>query len=101
MALKTKVDYFGLATAGFSVASTSENRSIGSAEAQGDDGFVVAVESFGEKLVPQCDYVITANATLTGVVLGSVKTVDSKTIALGSISITTKAGQAPTMQASG
>lgn len=33
MALKTKVDYFGLATTGFAVASTSENRSIGSAEA--------------------------------------------------------------------
>ena len=33
MALKTKTDYFGLATAGFEVSSTSENRSIGSAEA--------------------------------------------------------------------
>jgi hypothetical protein len=101
MALKTKVDYFGLATTGFVVASTSENRSIGSAEAQGDNGFVVAIESFGEKLAPQCDYVVTDDATLSGVVLGSVQTVDGKSIALGSVSLTTKAGQAPTMQASG
>ena len=64
MSLKTKVDYFGLATAGFEVSSTSENRSIGSAEAQGDDGFIVAVESFGEKLAPQCEYVVTDSATL-------------------------------------
>lgn len=101
MALKTKIDYFGLATAGFEVASTSENRSIGTAEAQGDDGFVVAVESFGEKLAPSCEYVVTADATLSGVVLGSVTTIDGKTIALGNVSITTKAGQAPTMSASG
>lgn len=52
MSLKAKVDYFGLSAAGFEVASTSENRSIGTAEAHGDDGFVVAVESFGEKIVP-------------------------------------------------
>lgn len=78
MSLKTKVDYFGLASEGFEVASTSENRAIGTAEAQGDDGFVVAVESFGERISPQCDYVITADAQLSGVVLGSVNTVDGK-----------------------
>ena len=97
MSLKTKTDYFGLAATGFTVASTSENRSIGSAEAQGDDGFIVAVESFGEKLSPQCDYVLTADATFSGVILGSVKSVDGRKIALGSVSVTTKAGQAPTM----
>ena len=92
MALKTKVDYFGLATSGFEVASTSENRSIGTAEAQGEDGFTVAVESFGEKIAPNCEYVCTSDAKLDGVVLGSVKTIDGKSIALGNISISTKAG---------
>ena len=97
MSLKAKVDYFGLVTAGFEVSSTSEIRSIGSAEAQGDDGFIVAVESFGEKLAPQCEYVVTDSATLSGVVLGSVRAIDNKSIALASVSVTTKAGQAPTM----
>ena len=61
----------------------------------------MAVESFGEKLAPQCEYVVTDSATLSGVVLGSVRTIDGKSIALANVSVTTKAGQAPTMQASG
>lgn len=102
MALKTKTDYFGLAASGWTIASTSENREVGTAEATSDDGFLVAVEAFGERLTPTCDYVATSNATLSSVVLGSVMTVDNdKKIALGSVSITTRAGEAPTMTASG
>ncbi len=101
MALKTKTDYFGLASSGFEVASTGENRSIGTAEAQGEDGFTVAVESFGERIAPTCEYVCTSDATLAGVVLGSVRSVEGKTVALANVSITTRAGQAPTMTASG
>ena len=102
MALKTKTDYYGLASAGWEVTDTSENRSVGyTAEAQGPDGFLVAVDVGGNIAAPQVDYVATANATLTGVVLGSVQTALSGKIALGSVSITTAAGQAPTMTATG
>jgi len=102
MALKTKVDYFGLSAAGFEVTDTAENRAAGYiAEARSDDNFLVAVDSNGEILKPTVDYVVTSEASLTGVVLGSVKTVEQKQIALGSVTIDTNAGKAPTMQASG
>ena len=102
MALKTKVDYFGLATAGFEVSDTAENRSIGyTAEARGDDNFLVAIDAGGENIAPSCDYTVTSSASLANVVLGSVTTIDDKAIALGSISITTQAGQAPKMSATG
>lgn len=102
MALKTKTDYFGLASAGWEVTDTSENRSVGyTAEAQGPDGFLVAIDVGGNNVAPQVDYIATANATLAGVVLGSVQTVLSSSVALGSVSITTAAGQAPTMTATG
>lgn len=102
MALKGKVDYFGISTTGLEVASTSENRSQDSAEATGADGFVVANTTVGdEAIAPQCDYVVTGDVTLSGVKLGSVKTVDGKTIALASITIATRAGEAPTVQAKG
>lgn len=98
MALKTKTDVFGLASAGWEVTDTSENRSVGfTAEAQGPDGFLVAIEVGGNIQAPQVDYVATSDATLQGVVLGSV----TNDIALGSVSITTVAGQAPTMTATG
>lgn len=100
--LKTKTNYFpSLTTAGWEVQSTSENREVGSAEAQGDNGFVVAISTFGEKIKPTCDYIATSTASLSNIVVGSVTTIDSKPIALGSISIKTTAGQAPTMTASG
>ena len=70
MALKTKTDYFGLASAGWEVTDTSENRSVGyTAEAQGPDGFLVAIDVGGNNVAPQVDYIATANATLAGVVL--------------------------------
>lgn len=102
MSLKSKVNYFPtLSAAGWEVQSTNENREIGSAEAQGDNGFTVAITTFGEKIKPTCDYIATSTANIDNVVIGSVTTVDSKQIALGSISIKTAAGQAPTMTASG
>ena len=102
MALKTKVDYFGLAAAGIEVASTAENRTQGSVSAAGADGFTVAMDTFGdETIAPSCDYVVTADATLASVKLGQVTTVDDKQIALGSLTITTRAGESPTISASG
>lgn len=98
MALKTKTDVFGLVGGGWEVSDTSENRSVGyTAEAQGPDGFLVAIDVGGNIQAPQVDYIATSDASLTGVVLGSV----NNDIALGSVSITTAAGQAPTMTATG
>ena len=102
MGLLQKVDYFDLSSSGFAVTDTSENKSAGYiAEARGDDNFLVAVDTSGEIVNPQCDYIVTSQATLTSVVLGSVKTILGKKIALGNITINTSAGQAPTMTASG
>lgn len=102
MALLPKVDYFGLSSSGFVVTDTSENKAAGYvAEARGNDNFLVAVDSFGEIVNPQCDYIVTNNASLDSVVLGSVTTILGKKIALGNITINTQAGQPPTMTASG
>ena len=102
MALKTKTDYFGLGGSGWEVDSTSENRAIGyTAEAQGPDGFVVAVDAGGENVNPEVNYIATSDATLASVTLGSVSTILAKKVALGGISINTSAGQAPTMTARG
>lgn len=102
MALKTKTDYYGLASSGWEVSDTSENREVGyTAEAQGPDGFLVAIDADGEIVAPEVNYVATSNATLASVVLGSVKTILGKTVALGGITINTSAGAAPTMTATG
>ena len=102
MALKSKVDYFGLASAGFTVSDTAENRQAGYvAEARGPDNFLVAVDSGGETVAPSVDYVVTASATLSQVKLGSVTTILEKPVALGGVSITTQAGQPPKMTATG
>lgn len=102
MALKSKVDYFGLSGSGWEVSDTSENRAIGyNAQAQGPDGFIVAIDAGGENLAPEVNYIATSNATLSSIVLGSVKTVLTKQVALGSITINTSAGAAPTMTATG
>lgn len=102
MALKQKVDYFGLSASGFEVTDTAENKAAGFiAEARGDDNFLVAVDASGEVIKPTVDYVVTGSAELTSVKLGDVKEILGKKIALGGITINTAAGQAPTMQATG
>lgn len=102
MALKTKTDYFNLGGSGWEVSDTSENRAIGyTAEAQGPNGFIVAVDAGGENVNPQVNYVATSDATLNSVVLGSVQTILTKKVALGGITINTSAGEAPTMTATG
>lgn len=102
MSLKSKVDYFGLASAGFSVSDTAENRQPGYvAEARGPDNFLVAVSSGEENVAPSVDYVVTGTASLSSVVLGSVTTILTKPVALGGITITTQAGQPPKMTATG
>lgn len=106
MSLLAKTDYFGLSGSGWVVSDNSENKSVGyTAEAQGPDGFLVAVDAGPDNASPACDYVATSTATLTSVTLGSVQSVmvggSSRKIALGSITINTAAGQNPTLNATG
>ena len=94
MSLLSKIDYWGLSASGFEVESTSENKAVGfTAEARGEDGFLVAMEVGGERVAPTVNYVATDNVDIESVVLGSVKTVLGKQLALGSVSITTGAGE--------
>lgn len=99
MGLKTKVDTFNLAGNGLTVSDTTQGASISSAEARGEDGFVVAIENFGERDNPSCNYVCTGAATLSGIVLGSRDSTSG--CVLSSLTINTSAGSAPTVSASG
>lgn len=102
MALLNKVDYFGLSASGWTPASTSENRSVGyTATANGPDNFVVAIDVGGNNIAPQVDYVATSTANLSSIKLGKVETILDKKVALGGITVTTQAGAAPTMTATG
>lgn len=102
MALLQKTDYFGLSSNGFEVESTSENRAVGyTAEARSNDGFLVAIDAGGERISPTVNYIATDNAALNTVVIGSVKTINGKKIALNSLNITTGAGENMRMTASG
>lgn len=71
------------------------------ATANGPDNFVVAIDVGGNNVAPQVDYVAASTAKLSGIVLGSVTTVLDKKVALGGITVTTQAGAAPTMTATG
>lgn len=103
MALLTKTDYYGLATSsGFEVESTSEGKTMGfQAEARGPDGFLVAIETGAERQAPTVNYVATSSVNISSVVMGSVKTVDGHQVALGSVTITTAAGEPVRMTATG
>lgn len=71
------------------------------ATANGPDNFVVAIDVGGNIAAPQVDYVAATSATLSGLKLGKVYDALSGKIALGGVSITTAAGQAPTMTVTG
>lgn len=102
MSLKAKTDYFSLAQSGWEVSDTAENRSVGyNAQAQGPNGFIVAVDVGGEILAPTVNYIATSDATVSSLVLGTTTTVLGKTMALGGLTITTSAGAAPTMSVTG
>lgn len=99
MALKTKVDPFGLNITGLECVSTEENVSASTAEATGEDGFVVATEVFGARKAPSAEYIITANTVnLSGIVFGEKS---SEHIVKSNLSVTTGAGNAPNVSISG
>ena len=102
MAFKTKQDYYSLGeVAGLVLVSTTENKSDSVAEAQGENGFVVATQTYGVRSAPACDYVITSDVNLSGITLGDVTKISSDNYCLGEITVTTGAGSVPTLAASG
>lgn len=103
MAFKTKTDYFGFSDlSGIVLSETSENRSAQVAEAQGENGFNVASEVYGERIAPACSYIIKGRTVSLGdITLGKVNTVEGKSFCVSEIAITTGAGQVPTMSING
>ena len=102
MSLLTKTDYYGLSSSGFEAESTSEGKTAGyTAEAQGPNGFLVAIDVGPDRQAPTVNYVATSSVSLASVVMGSVTTINNKKVALGSLTITTSAGEPVRATASG
>lgn len=103
MAFLAKTDYFGLSGDALVCTASNDGASASVAEAKGADGSVVAHEVYGEALAPSCDYLLKADwsAAAGAVGLGAVSSQGGKKIALGSVAISTSAGAAPTVAASG
>lgn len=104
MSLKQKTDYYGLTTldSNLVLVSTTENKSQSTVEAQGEDGFVVAVESFGLRAAPTCEYVLKHDVDMSGIKMGAITAITGMgDFVLSSFEVSTQAGSAPTVSASG
>ena len=103
MAFKNKIDIYGLSSVnGLEIGSVTENRTSQIVEAQGEDGFVVANQVFGEVTAPACEYIVKGrNISLGNITLGGIHVADGKSYCLTNVGITTGAGQTPTVNASG
>lgn len=101
------IDYFGLqdsSSNALKVTSSNENRSKQSASGANLYGDAAVVDAWGESAAPSAEYAVVAALTqATMPDLGSVHSVDGieKPVVLGSVSISTKTGSAPTISASG
>lgn len=102
MSLQAKPDYFGLSSGGSLVVTQSnENKSSGLAIGHDDKGDIVAYEPFGEKISPNCTYVLKENYTLGSLVCGQPITYNNKKLVYGSVTINTAAGSPPTIDITG
>lgn len=101
------IDYFGLESASsnaLKVKSSAENRSMQSASGPNSYGDIVKVDGYGETAAPSAEYDVVAALTQeTFPTLASVNTVTgmSGPVVLGSVTISTQNGSAPTVSASG
>lgn len=107
------IDYFELETAtdaALKLKSSAENRSIQTATGANTYGDTVAVDQYGEVAAPSAEYDVVAEvehdpsaSATTLVTLGTVATVTGITnpVVLGSLSISTATGSAPSVSASG
>lgn len=109
-------DYFKLVAAQspkLKIVSSNENRSISTASGQNTPGDSVVVDAYGETAAPSAEYQVIAAMTAADLpVLGKLIAADQTTpdiliggaghpVVLGSISISTQTGSAPTFSASG
>ncbi len=101
------IDYFGLETSSsnaLKVTSSNENRSKQSASGANLYGDAAVVDAWGESAAPSAEYVIVSALSQTTMPdLGSVHSITGieNPVVLGSVSISTKTGSAPTLSASG
>jgi len=110
------IDYFKLVASSspkLKIKSSSENRSKETASGQNTHGDTVVVDSYGETAAPSAEYEVIADMAAADLpVLGKVVAADStnpdikiggtgRPVALGSITISTQTGSAPTITASG
>lgn len=104
MALKNKTDYYALANAlgALVIAGTADGRKASNAVATDQEGSVVASDQFGDILEPNCDYEVSGTVADSALIeLGKINPIEQKSFVLSSVTITTAAGQAPTVSASG
>ena len=107
------IDYFGLEDASsdaLKLKSSAENRSIQTASGANTYGDAAVVDSYGETAAPSAEYDVvdalahdpSASAT-TLITLGTVNSPEgiANPVVLGSLSISTQNGSAPSMSASG
>lgn len=99
----SKTDWFGLSDTSLVCISDSDGKSSQTAEAQGQDGSVVAYNVYGETVSPSNEYRIKGDISKADgdIKLGAINVVDTLNICLNNISINTSAGSAPTFSASG
>ena len=104
------IDYFGLQTAtsaALKLKSSTENRSIQSTSGANTYGDAAVVDTYGETAAPSAEYDVVADVAHTTaaplVTLGTVSTVQGveNPVVLGSLSISTQTGSAPSVSASG
>ena len=101
------VDFFGLQAAtsnALKIKSSNENRSKQSASGANLYGDAAVVDSYGETAAPSAEYDIVGALTQAVLpVLGSLNTPTelAKPVVLGSVTINTRTGEAPSLSASG
>lgn len=104
MSFKPKTEPYGIADGtNIVITSTNGNETATNVTAMGEDGSIVANEVCGFVSAPSAELALKADITKAAGAwkLGHVTTADTKSYALGSITITTTAGGAPTISISG
>lgn len=107
MAFQAPYDFFGLVTAsnGLVVQESSENKSASVATGHDEKGDIVAHEIFGERMSPSATYILGKDYSMPALqcgvpVTGTGDYADKKFVYAG-VTISTSAGQPPSIQVSG
>ena len=104
MSFQSRPDYFSLGGSnGLKLQSSDENASAQEYDAQNEKGDIVATEVYGETASPTCTYVLTSDATLSGIKMGeaSAYSTSGKYYTINNITVNTAAAQAPTVTVTG